>query len=566
MQMRKIHFSIVCMLFIVCFSASGSFSQEASAEQKYTSTTISDPQIPTGDLELLLKPLTKSELIVEAEAWLQLLKSKVSQISTAEIQIRQKSREIDQKETETKKKIGAIEKSQEQTSQAAAPSAESAKDLQQKVEVAAEAEKEIQEKVDAIDRTKSEIEEITTQSKAELESKPEEKRSSLEQDLQAKTDEVIEAREKAKNTVQEIAQGDMELTEKVKKIGAAEVELQSKVKEHLLVNITKLREEQTALIDRFNVVLSALKVKGGDIEEYEKYVTAISGLNVDMQAIKDVSAFRIMIMGWLKSTEGGLRWLKNIIFFLLTLLIFYGLAHVLGKITWKTVSASKKFSDLLKHFFVSAVRKAVMLIGIIVALSMLEIEIAPFIAGLGVAGFVLGFALQGTLSNFASGLMILMYRPYDVGQIIDAAGVKGVVDSMNLVSTTIKTFDNQIVVIPNGEIWGGVITNVTGSSTRRVDMTFGISYGDDIAKAAKILEDIVAKHELVLKDPAPVIRLHELGDSSVNFICRPWVKTADYWTVFWDVTRTVKERFDKEGISIPFPQRDVHIYQTARDS
>ena len=135
---------------------------------------------------------------------------------------------------------------------------------------------------------------------------------------------------------------------------------------------------------------------------------------------------------------------------------------------------------------------------------------------------------------------------------------------MNLVSTTIKTFDNQIVVVPNGKIWGGVITNVTGSSTRRVDMTFGISYSDDITKTAKILEDIVSKHELVLEDPAPVVRLHELGDSSVNFICRPWVKTADYWTVYWDVTRTVKERFDKEGVSIPFPQRDVHIYQTAK--
>ncbi|MFC1604088.1 mechanosensitive ion channel domain-containing protein [Planctomycetota bacterium] len=564
MLTRQKHFSIVCMLFIVCFLASGSFSQEA--EQKYAATTISDPQIPAGDLELLLKPLTKSELIVETEAWLQLLKSKVTEISAAEIQMRQKSREITQKQAETKKKIDEIEKTQEQTSEAVDPSAEGANEPQQKVEVAAEAEKAIQEKVEALDQTKSEIQEITTTTQAKLESKPKEELSSLDKDLQAKTEEVVQAQEKIKDTVQEIAQADMELTEKVKKIGAAEVELHAKVKEHLLVNINKLREEQTALIDRFNVVLSALKDKGGNVEEYEKYVAAISGLNVDMQAIKDVSAFRIMIWGWLKSTEGGLRWLRNIIFFLLTLLIFYGLAYFLGKITWKTVSASKKFSDLLKHFFVSAVRKAVMLIGIIVALSMLEVEIAPFIAGLGVAGFVLGFALQGTLSNFASGLMILIYRPFDVGQVIDAAGVKGKVDSMNLVSTTIKTFDNQIVVIPNGKIWGGVITNVTGSSTRRVDMTFGISYSDDIAKAAKILEDIVSRHELVLKDPAPNIRLHELGDSSVNFICRPWVKTADYWTVHWDVTRAVKERFDAEGVSIPFPQRDVHLYKTAERS
>jgi len=312
--------------------------------------------------------------------------------------------------------------------------------------------------------------------------------------------------------------------------------------------------------------MSALKDKGGEIEEYEKYVAVVSGLSVDLQAIKDDGAFRIIIWGWLKSSEGGLRWLKNIVFFLLTLLAFYILACFLGRITLKTVSASKRFSDLLKNFFVNAVRKTVMLIGVIVALSMLEISIAPFIAGLGVAGFVLGFALQGTLSNFASGLMILIYRPYDVGQIIDAAGVKGIVDSMNLVSTTIKTFDNQIVVVPNGEIWGGVITNVTGSDTRRVDMVFGISYTDDTSKAAKILEDIVSKHELVLDEPEPVIRLHELADSSVNFVCRPWVKTGDYWTVYWDVTRTVKERFDKEGVSIPFPQQDVHIYKTAEGS
>jgi len=548
MLLQKKQFFIVCMLFTVWFLASGSFSQEA--ELKYTATTISDPQIPVGDLELLLKPLTKSELVVEAEAWLQLLKGKVSQISEAEIQMRQKSREIDQKEEEIEKKIEQIKETEKQTAE--------------KVEVAAEAEKEIQEKVEAIDKTKSEIEEITTKTQAELETKQEEERSSLEQDLQKKTDEVAEAQQKAKDAVEEITQADMELTEKVKKIGEAEVELHSKVKEHLLVNITKLREEQSALIDRFNVVLKALKAKGGDVEEYEKYVTAVSGLGGDMESIKDVSAFRIMITGWLKSSEGGVKWLKNIIFFLLTLLAFYILARFLGSLTLKTVSRSKRFSDLLKNFFVSLVRKTVMLIGIIVALSMLEVQVTPFIATLGVAGFILGFALQGTLSNFASGLMILIYRPYDIGHIIEAAGMKGKVDSMNLVSTTMKTFDNQIVIVPNGEIWGGVITNVTGSDTRRVDMKFGISYSDDIAKAAKILEEIVSSHELVLKDPEPVIKLHELGDSSVNFVCRPWAKTKDYWDVYWDVTRAVKERFDAEGVSIPFPQRDVHIYQTAK--
>jgi small conductance mechanosensitive channel len=331
----------------------------------------------------------------------------------------------------------------------------------------------------------------------------------------------------------------------------------------MLVNINKLREEQTGLIDRFNAVIAALKAKGGEVAEYEKYVAAVSGVNVDLQDIKDVSAFRIIVWGWLKSTQGGLRWLKNISFFLLTLLVSYIFAVVLGRITQRTVSVSKKFSDLLRQFFVSAVRKTVMIIGIIIALSMLEIDIAPLVAGLGVAGFILGFALQGTLSNFASGLMILIYRPFDVGHIIEAAGIRGKVDSMSLVSTTVTTPDNQIVVVPNGEIWGGVITNVTGSKTRRIDMTFGISYSDDISKASQILERIVSTHELILKDPEPTIKVHELGDSSVNFVCRPWVKTADYWTVYWDVTRAVKEQFDAEGVSIPFPQRDVHLFQAS---
>lgn len=512
-------FSVICMFFILSFFASGSLSEEA--KPAYTATTTSDPQIPIGDLELLLKPLTKSELVVETEAWLELLKNKVKEISTAEIQKRQKSREIDEKEKEIEEKIDQIEKQDETEAGASAESTESS---EKKTEAIAEAEKVIEEKAGTIDQAESEVQEIAAESQTKLESKPEEELSSSEEDIKKKTEEVVEAQEKAKETVEEIARSDMELDEKVKKIGEAELEVQSKVKEHMLVTINKLREEQTALIDRFNVVLSALELKGGEIEEYEKYVAAISGVDMDIQDIKDVNAFWIIVSGWLKSSEGGLRWLKNIAFFLLTLLAFYVLANVLGKITHKTVSASKKFSDLLKQFFVSVVRKTIMIIGIIVALSMLEIDIAPFVAGLGVAGFILGFALQGTLSNFASGLMILIYRPFDVGHFIETVGIRGVVKSMSLVSTTVTTPDNQIVIVPNGEIWGGVITNVTGSDTRRIDMIFGISYTDDIAKASSILEDIVSTHERILKDPEPVVKVHELADSSVNFVCRPWEK------------------------------------------
>ena len=166
---------------------------------------------------------------------------------------------------------------------------------------------------------------------------------------------------------------------------------------------------------------------------------------------------------------------------------------------------------------------------------------------------------EHAFARIAAGLMILLHRPYDVGDVICTSGVTGFVKSMNLNTTTIKTFDNQIVVVPNGSIWGDNIINVTGSDTRRVDMVFGIGYGDDIDKAQAILADIVKSHKLVLDDPAPNIKVHELGDSSVNFVCRPWTLTSDYWTVYWDITRAVKDRFDAEGVSIPFPQRDVHL-------
>jgi small conductance mechanosensitive channel len=157
--------------------------------------------------------------------------------------------------------------------------------------------------------------------------------------------------------------------------------------------------------------------------------------------------------------------------------------------------------------------------------------------------------------------MILAYRPFDVGDLIDCSGgVYGKVSHMSLVSTTILTIDNQTKIVPNGKIWGDVITNVTAQTQRRVDLVFGISYSDDIRHAEEVMWSVIKEHPKVLSDPEPVIKLHELGDSSVNFVVRPWCARDDYWDVHWDVTREVKLRFDREGISIPFPQRDVHFH------
>ena len=331
-------------------------------------------------------------------------------------------------------------------------------------------------------------------------------------------------------------------------------------KTKLLESVTKLKEHQTALVDRLKAVIEEFRSKGGAIEDYEAYMTAISGVKVD---VTDAGAAWTVITGWLMSSEGGLRWAKNIVFFLVIILIAWILSKIIGKAIQKAIAKIQSASALLKDFIVNISRKAVFVVGFIVALSMLEVNIGPLLAAIGAAGFIMGFALQGTLSNFAAGLMILIYRPYDVGDLVDVGGMLGKVDAMTIVSTTLRKVDNQKVVIPNNMIWGGIITNITGTSKRRVDMVFGIGYGDDIAKAQKILEEILANHEAILKDPAPVVKVHELADSSVNFVVRPWVATENYWDVHWDITRSVKEQFDAQGVSIPFPQQDVHMHQVA---
>jgi small conductance mechanosensitive channel len=206
-----------------------------------------------------------------------------------------------------------------------------------------------------------------------------------------------------------------------------------------------------------------------------------------------------------------------------------------------------------------------MAVGVLMALSQVGISLAPMLAGLGVAGFIVGFALQDTLGNFAAGSMILIYRPFDVDDFVEVTGASGLVKKMNLVSTTIVTFDNQTLVVPNSKIWGDVIKNVTAQKERRIDLEFGIGYDDDIELAERVLTEIVSEHEKILNQPEPMIHLHTLGDSSVNFIVRPWTKTEDYWGVYWDLMREVKLRFDREGISIPFPQRDVHLYPAKED-
>jgi len=250
-------------------------------------------------------------------------------------------------------------------------------------------------------------------------------------------------------------------------------------------------------------------------------------------------------------------WAINIAMALAIFIIGKMVVNTLTKLL-RTVLGKSKMDDILINFVASIFKTILLLFVVIAALDQLGVDTTSLIALLGAAGLAIGLALQSSLQNFASGVMLIIFRPFKAGDFVEVAGTAGVVETISIFSSTLRTGDNREIIIPNGSIYGGTITNYSARETRRVDMVFGIGYDDDIKKAKQMLDDIVNADERVLADPKPVIAVSELADSSVNFVVRPWVKTADYWAVLWDLTEEVKLKFDEAGISIPYPQMDVH--------
>lgn len=230
------------------------------------------------------------------------------------------------------------------------------------------------------------------------------------------------------------------------------------------------------------------------------------------------------------------------------------------------VMAKKSVDPAVTSFVSSLIYYGLVAFVVVAALSEVGVATTSFVAILGAAGLAVGLALQGSLSNFASGVLILIFKPFRIGDFVEIAGTSGTVKKIQVFTTELATPDNKQVIVPNSQAMGGTITNYSAHDTRRVDMVFGISYQDDIDKASGILRSIVDDDERILKDPEVKIAVSALADSSVNFVVRPWVKKEDYWNVFFDVTEAVKKRFDAEGVSIPFPQRDVHLYHQNSES
>ena len=333
--------------------------------------------------------------------------------------------------------------------------------------------------------------------------------------------------------------------------------------EALRDQIARLHDERELLFEKYAIVISAWEKKGAAVEklsEFRQYASAI--VSEEVKATDPRTLLRQLIT-WVMSRDGGVGILIKLGILVASFMVMLTVAGIVRGITRRQIARIANISSLLKSFITTIIYWVALAVGIMFVLSLLGYNITPLFALFGGASFILAFAMQETLGNLAAGLLLMITKPFDVGDFVKTAGVSGVIENTTIVSTTIKTFDNQMIMVPNNKVWGSIITNVNVMATRRVDLVFGIGYEDDIDAAMRVLNELVQQHPLVLGEPKPNIKLHELADSSVNFICQSWVQTENYWTVYWDLTRQVKDQFDAEGISFPIPQHDVHLHGSA---
>ncbi|MEE4329754.1 MAG: mechanosensitive ion channel family protein [Wenzhouxiangella sp.] len=333
---------------------------------------------------------------------------------------------------------------------------------------------------------------------------------------------------------------------------------------------TELLRAARAVERKQNRTLNALQQLVGLMERLDLPVGAYRALLLDQRGtvgvdLLDREVFSVLLSSRLKQArERLLKQGPNIVFKAIVFSAIVLLAYFIAKLVQRFASLilnreSVELHQLMRNMLISVSFGVVFAGGVVVALSTIGISLVPMLAGLGVAGIVIGFALQDTLSNFASGWMILVYRPYDIDDHVKVGGVEGVVKRMNLVSTTIATFDNQSLVIPNSRIWGDVITNLTANRTRRLSIPVSVAYGEDLDRVEQVLREEIERQEGILKKPEPNVFVDSLGSSEIVMMTHAWVRTEDYWTQLRALTKRLKQRLDDEDMEIPFPQQDIYI-------
>lgn len=331
-----------------------------------------------------------------------------------------------------------------------------------------------------------------------------------------------------------------------------------------LVQVTALQTEEAAIIDRFNTVLDALERKGGDPASYRTYIDAISGIELDLT---DTQGVRIRLMGWLTSPEGGIRLGIGILKFGSILLVALFLSPRLGRLTDTLLSRVEAVSGLFRGFATMIVRRGVLVLGALLAVASLGVSLGPILALVGGASFVLAFALQSNLGNFASGLMLLVSKPFDVGDEVEVAGYWSYIHSISLANTKIKDFDGNLITIPNNTVWGGNIINYTHSDIRKLALPIHVKFTEDLNKIYEMWSDIANSHPKVLDDPAPSwFPWNAHYDYYIWVGLKAWARVDDYWTVYIDLLKELQVRLDEAGIELASPTQDIRLQQGGAQS
>jgi len=520
------------------------------------SATAADPEIPIDELKLLVKPLTKAELEKEAGAWQELLKAKVKEISDAEIAIKRQNRQA----KEAKEAVDAVEKAQAALAEAkeaqenAAPDTPEYEEATKKVEAAqaalAKAREAIGEAVEAKEEVELDSEVQKTVSEA-LEGDSEDEDDSSEELDASEAARNIDAAAEALGEETEGVEGvDESKLEEISEQLEQSVESTSEVKKEVVKKVTELISERVAIVDRFEVLLDELEKKGGETEQYKTYIDAVSGVEID---VTDTTGLGVRLVGWLKSEEGGLRWGINIAKFVIIVAVSIYISKILSQIVNKTLSKVGGTSELLRQFIIMVIERGGIVLGVMLALTALGVSLGPLIALLGGASFVLAFALQSNLGNFASGLMIMLSKPFDVGDEIKVSGLWGYVDSISLASTKIKGFSRQVITVPNNTIWGSIIENLTAGDIRAGSILIRVPFKENIRKVKQIIEDIAKSHPLVLSDPGPGVFPWQYEEYYIALYLSFKTKTPDFWSAWGDLIPMIQEGLEKEGIEIALP-------------
>ncbi len=315
--------------------------------------------------------------------------------------------------------------------------------------------------------------------------------------------------------------------------------------------LTALTEERRALFDRYSRVVDAWELKGGDPAAIATFRTYRSSIIVEETRNTDWRTLVAQALAWTTARDGGVQVALNVGVVIASFLGLLVVASIVRRIVRRSIGHVPNISRLLQTFVAAAAYWLTIAVGLMIVLAGLGVNITPLFALVGGASFIIAFAMQNTLGNLAAGLMIMINRPFDEGDHVDIGGVSGTVKDVSIMSTTVVKPDNQIVVVPNSSVWGNVITNATVSETRRVDLEFAVPNTTPIPRAQAALEAVVRAHPLVLQEPEPIIRVNALTDGAVKFVVRPWTRRDDYWTVYWDLTREVKDAIDRAAAHEP---------------